>query len=415
MGAGKINGNKIFAQKVESKSAVQGSKSKGSSKKKKEPVDSYDLSAVKDEAGVLKDWSILHYVSADNDLQDFLVGDVNDLENVGSTDNMHIIAMLDRGEGNCKIYYIKKDDDPENITSPVIRDMGEVDMTNPKVFKEFVADMGRKFPAKHYAVIVGSHGAGWEGAVDDNLEYMPTPVIGKAFSAAAKELGQKIDIAGFDACQMGAAEVAFELEDSVNYLVSSQEVLGGAGWAYTPFLSALDKAMAEGKEVIPQEFAGIIVEHAKIDKNNIPAKSVMNLEKLGLYRDAVNKFSQAILDTDTPNKIFKNIANQTQHFDDRDMKDHYHFAQLTAESKDIKDEKVKESARELMKVIKEELITANRSFEESYSNAHGIAVLVEDVISEEYRGAFDMFNYRDIKLAKQTLWDEAVSKFMKEE
>ncbi len=451
----------------------------------KEAVDTFEKNCFADEVGKEKEWAIFHYVSANNDLEEFLQNDVNNTERIGSNDNMHIVTMFDRDGDNCKVYYIKQDKDkfdswapekqkiqnldrqlkelkekrdeidkglgknqpgeskgiddllerlslaskihslekerfetwreygPRDITSPIVRDMGETDLTDPKVFVDFVADMAKKFPAKRYAILISSHGSGWEGAIDDGFEQMSSPVMGKAFKSIKKELGKKVDLVGFDACQMGAAEIAFELADSAKYMVASQEVLGGTGWAYASFINSAQEAMKAGENLTGESLAKIIVDTADIDKRNIPALSVMNLEKLPAYKKALNKFAQTILDTDTPDSIFRSIADRTQHFDDSHMKDHYHFAQLVSESEEIKDIKVKDSARALMKTIREELVIANRRFDETHANANGVAILIEDVITEDYRDTSDSFSYRDIKLAKTTLWDEAVHKFMK--
>jgi hypothetical protein len=444
-------------------------------------VDNFVENSYTDEVGKKKNWTIFHYVSADNDLQDFLTNDVNNTERIGSTDNMHIVTMFDRGEDNCKVYYITQDQDklkswesekerikeidkelgelkkvknksssksdgensnnlniidslklissiynlekqrfevwkeygPREVTSPVIKDMGETDLTDPKVFRDFVTKMAKKFPAHHYAVLISSHGSGWEGAIEDNMEQMTTPVMSRAFKSIKKDLGQKIDLVGFDACQMGAAEIAWELADSAKFMVASQEVLGGPGLAYASFLQQADEIMKSGENLSGKELANIIVDTADIDKRNIPVLSAINLQNMPKYKEAVNNFASAILDTDTPNEVFRDIVDQAQHFDDPNMKDHYHFAQLVSESDQITDNNVKDTARDLMRVIREDLIITNRRFEESHLNANGIAILIEDVISEDYRDISDIFSYRDIKLAKDSLWDEAVHKFMK--
>src|SRR5262249_43397105 len=43
-----------------------------------------------------RDWTILYYMDADNNLEPFMMDDVDEMEMIGSTDNVNAVAMLDR-------------------------------------------------------------------------------------------------------------------------------------------------------------------------------------------------------------------------------------------------------------------------------------------------------------------------------
>jgi hypothetical protein len=188
--------------------------------------DSVNLDSSTGKAPKLPKWTIMHYTAADNDLNEFLNMDVNEMESIGSTKNMNIISLLDNGKDDVKIYHIQKDNDPENITSPVLKDLGETNTAQPETLAKFIEFSMKKFPAQHYALIIGSHGLAWKGAVEDETtdSFMSLPQIREALDTAAEKTGKKLDLIGFDACLMATGEVAYELKDNAKYMVASQEV-----------------------------------------------------------------------------------------------------------------------------------------------------------------------------------------------
>jgi hypothetical protein len=462
--------------------------------------DSLDLSdpRVENEAGKEKKWTILHFGAGDNNLKKYIFDDTNEMEKVGSTENMHVISMLDQGGDNCKIHYLQADDDKKAINSPVIKDMGNTDTADPEVLRDFITTMAEEFPSENLAVIVGDHGSGWKGAITDDSKkpdgtgktHMTLPQIGQAVDGVKEDLDKKINIFGFDCCLMATGEVGYEMKDSVKFLVASQEVEGGVGWTYDPlldptkshlppmeepenkpyqlvssdFLNLVNETSENNRLTISDEdFARKIIEKAKHDQKSTPTLSAMDLEKMGEYKEATNELAEAIIntttpnqvfrdiasqaqkiedtreatseaikavtceairdavseeaettaDSHTPNEVFKNIASKTQKFRHANLKDHYHFAQLISESDEVKDDAVKDAARKLMNVIKGNdsdsgLILKNQN-SSRYPNAYGVSIEVPTGKSGSPK------EYQEVRLSQDTKWDEAVNKFMKNE
>ena len=86
------------------------------------------------------EWLIMLYVDADDNIleRDMMV-DLNEVERVGSSDQVHIVAQVDRykgafsGMGNwtsTKRFYITKDDDLGKLSSPELADLGAVSYTH---------------------------------------------------------------------------------------------------------------------------------------------------------------------------------------------------------------------------------------------------------------------------------------------
>jgi hypothetical protein len=407
----------------------------------KEEIDSADVYNT-NKVGTKPKWTIMHYGAGDNDLKAYILGDAVEMELVGSTENMNVISLLDMGKDNCKIYHIQQDDDIESLNSPMIKDLGDKNTADPQTLADFISYSMKKFPAEHYAVLIGDHGGGWQGAIIDETssDFMTLPEIRESFEIAQKETGKKVDVIGFDACLMATGEVAYELKDVADYLVASQEVEGGHGWNYFPLLEKknrngdkneekmiqcehepdvkpytnlfgidtldkLDRASSMRIEVTPEQLARGIVANAAESNTYLPTLSAIDLTKMDDYERAVNRFAQAILDTDTPNTVLNNIAQKTQNFDSPTLKDQAHFCENIALSNAIKDQNLKNSAQELYKLLLNEVVIQNENTDE-HPNAYGLSVEIPDM-----RGIPD--SYRDTKMARNTLWDEAMDKFTK--
>jgi len=353
-----------------------------------------------------KKWTIMHYSAADNNLTSYLVTDVNEMEKVGSTKNMNVVVQLDQGDDNCKRYYLQPDGNMHEITSPVIKDLGSANMSDPQVMGNFIAETMKKYPAEHYALIISDHGYAWKGAVEDESHngWMTTPDIRKGIEMGEKEGGNKLDLIGFDACLMATTEVAHELGNREGFLVASEQTEGANGWPYTPLLTPkllknLERALRTKLNISPKELATKIVDTAEGDQGTLPTMSATDLSKTKELAKASDDLAKAILITDTPNDTLKTIMKNTQSF--YGFKDQYHFAEQINKHEEITDEKLKEAAAGMMTAIKSAVIAEQHS--SRYPNAHG---LTAEIPSWGGVGA----GYENLKFRRDTKWAEAMNK-----
>jgi hypothetical protein len=377
-----------------------------------------------------KQWTILHYGAADNNLKNYLVSDLNEMEMIGSNENMNVISMLDVGGDDCKVYYIEQDDDMKQINSPVIENKGNTDMADPAVLSEFIRNMTEKYPAENYALILADHGEGWKGGLQDEtpldiseLSELQTVLERKDITKnqmtlpqmreAMDNSGVKLDILGFDACLMATGEVAYELQDNADYLVASQALEGAKGWPYTPLLTSdnlefLQESLDHRIDLSPADFAEKMIDNAMNDPRSLPTLSLTDLdnETMDKYAQAVDKFSDALLETDTDNYTLRLIRGQAEKYSDinNSLRDQAHFCQLVIDSKKITDENLKSTAEELIDVITKDVIIKNHKA--SRKKASGISAEIPGVQGTPPE-------YQDLRFAQETKWDEAVNKFMK--
>ena len=96
-----------------------------------------------------KEWTFMVFLNADNNLDSFGVGDLQEMVSAGgSNDNLNVICLLDREHAPATLYYVEKDG------AKVIGEPGEIDMGDYHEYVKFVVETARAYPAKHYCSVV---------------------------------------------------------------------------------------------------------------------------------------------------------------------------------------------------------------------------------------------------------------------
>jgi hypothetical protein len=199
-------------------------------------------------------WTVLIYADADNEvLEEDMCFDLNEAEVVGSTDQVKVVAQIDRYDGGyagdgdvttARRYLLAKDSDLYALGSPVLEDLGEVDMGDPKTLQDFATWAIKTYSADHYVLIMSNHGAGWAGGWTDDAPNdgsgLGMQQIDNALATIVAETGiGEFELVGFDACLMAQTEVMSALAPHAHYAVASEETEPALGWSYAGFLTAL--------------------------------------------------------------------------------------------------------------------------------------------------------------------------------
>ncbi|GAB4530467.1 MAG: hypothetical protein Fur0018_17770 [Anaerolineales bacterium] len=249
-------------------------------------------------------WLVMLYQDADDQiLERDIYLDLNEAERVGSSDQVHVVAQIDRyrgaysGDGNwtsTRRYYITHDNDLETVNSQMVADLGEVDMSNAQSLVDFVTWAAETFPADHYVLILSDHGMGWPGGWTDptsNGETNPAPLASRLGSAIyLDELDnalaqirqqsdiQQFDIIGMDACLMAQVEVMSALAPHAHYFIASEETEPALGWAYTGFLQAL----VDNPGMSPADLSKLVVQsYIDDDQRIVDARARADLLQQG--------------------------------------------------------------------------------------------------------------------------------------
>ncbi len=196
-------------------------------------------------------WTYMLYMSADNNLEDEAILNLNQMEAVGSTDEVNMVLQLDRSpdydetNGNwtgTRRYRVDADSDPDIINSQLLEDMGEVDMGNANNLRDFVVWAVTAYPADRYYLDIWGHGGGWrDGTCNDYTSgsVIDTDELGTALAQAEMVTNVTLDGLGFDQCLMAQLEVFYEIKQFADVLVGAETLIPADGYNYTRVMAPL--------------------------------------------------------------------------------------------------------------------------------------------------------------------------------
>ncbi len=236
-------------------------------------------------------WTVLVYMTADNDLEPFALQDLTEMMQVGSAQGFNLVVQVDRAVGYSE--------DPigglPNFTTTKrvlvqqgslaeISDLGELDMADPNTLADFITWGIGAYPADRTALFMWDHGGGWLGfGLDEgsggNLLSLPQIVQGMQQGLAGANNHKPFNIVGFDACLMATYEVSASLEPHAEYLVASEEVEPGHGWDWTAMAT-----LAQNPSADPIALGHSIVDGFKNQATQANTVDQVTLALIDLYR-----------------------------------------------------------------------------------------------------------------------------------
>ncbi len=228
-------------------------------------------------------WTVLSYMNGEGDLEKFITGDLNEMEQIGSSDSVDIVVQIDLGDGGnpprnqdpfetwteTRRYHVEYH--PEDGIGSTRLDgvgslpvMGEVDMDDPESLRDFLEWGLSAYPADHYMIAIEGHGGGpADGLMEDpsssgSDKKMYVYEMGAAIrNAIDNTIGVPVDIISFDICWMGMAEAAAEIMDHSRYMVGSFDEIPGAGW---PYDRCLKRILNDTSLTLKQRLKGVVEE-----------------------------------------------------------------------------------------------------------------------------------------------------------
>lgn len=363
-----------------------------------------------------KEWTFLVYLNGHNNLDSFGFKDINEMEQVGSSDQVNIVVQwASLANKKTKRLYVTKDTDTLKVSSTVLEQSAPVDMGDYRNLIEFIRWGAEKFPAKRYFVDVWNHGSGWHrlsatvnrggiGVLDisnDDLSghRITTLELGQAMNEASRLIGKPIEVYGSDACLMQMVEVAAEMSDSVKYFVGSQELEPGDGWPYQYFLKDL---VARPTMSTPELGKSMVLGY--VDSYNDSGDltlAMLDLSQLPAVEAAASSLGKAIGALPKSEiEAIQSVVQETQGFYYSDYKDARDFtSKLTAAG--IKQFDTR-TADDLNRALAR-MIVANAT-SSSYAQATGASIWIP---AEGYQYSAHAQAYSQLKFHKRTGWGDA--------
>lgn len=376
------------------------------------------------------DWVIAVHLAADNNLYQFGLTDMNEMEAGLNNDKVKFVVLFDGAkQGDSAVYEIQKDPAGMNKTlvSKIIPNTGlipsnnEVDSGDPKLANKFANWVVDNYPAKHNGFVFWNHGAGWERAKnsfvskptrklgeistnefcwDDNGSNMSTTDLNSILQPAAQKMGKNWDILNFDACLMAHTEVGYQARKFVDYLVASEKTEPGDGNEYKYLSTALSANSSMTGEAAAQMFVKSYKDSYQGQQVTLSAADLKVLE--AKLAPAIDEFADAMVANLATDKVeLKALRSKTAVFENFDCADLGHFALQVSKSAKVS-AAVKDSAD---KVVKELAKTVVANHSSANPNAQGLMMYFPS--SGTVKARYDKLEFATHK------WDEFIKAFVK--
>ena len=394
-----------------------------------------------------KSWTVMVYMAGDNNLDPEGVQDLKEMKKVGSTDKLNIIAQFDRAAGHvARRYYLSKGG---IVTGDAVASLGTVNTGDPKCLSDFIQWGLKNYPANHYLLVLWNHGQGWDDTdiyagerqrslrrlatgpirhavfhspvrrtlakassditakailLDDNAkDFLDNHEMKKVLADTAKLLKRKLDIFGTDACLMSMAEVSYQIHESANYMLGSEQTEPGEGWPYHTILGALAKNPA----MSPRDLSSLIVSKylASYSNEDAVTYSACDLTKAGVLATAVGGLATALkasLKDSAARQRILAVRNQVQAYDVPDNIDLVDFCTLLSNAG--ANAATVTACQNVIKAVKSSFVIKQGYKGENVSNSHGIAIYFPlQTVSPLYAG---------LDFSKKTGWDAFLKAYL---
>jgi Clostripain family len=284
------------------------------------------------------DWTVMVFLNAKNNLEQFSFLNWDQMAKVGSTDRVNILVEFGRPRRHYSDQYgawsktlrfrVAKGMKPTEAKA--IEDLGQVNMGAGPALADFVTWSRAHYPAERTMLALWDHGQGWRRAQALTLRASAADLgrVARARQATRQRLGdavgsleplpddqtihgafryvshdedtgdklynreiqdaladltrdEKIDVIGFDACLMSMLETAYALRHAGSVMVGSEELEPGDGWSYDNFLKPLaaDPAAFDAAALGTQMVAGYRDYYGDRDATTMAATDLTKVEK----------------------------------------------------------------------------------------------------------------------------------------
>jgi hypothetical protein len=180
-------------------------------------------------------WTVAIYVNGDNDLERYWEEYSRPaLENIPASEGVNIVAMMDWVAQNGTMLYEISGGEVTLVDTYEEKNYGD-----GATFQWFITEVSTLYPSEKLAIIGWDHGYAWRYFSNDQTS--GDKITMPELQAAIEGANVPIDILAFDACNMAAIEVVWQvsLTGLVDILVGSEETIPMNGFSYDLMLTSV--------------------------------------------------------------------------------------------------------------------------------------------------------------------------------
>jgi hypothetical protein len=344
-------------------------------------------------------WTVMVYMSGDNNLEDYVVNDLElELGALGSNADVEIVALADRGPGydtrrgdwqTTKLFHVTQGMQADAASA--VADWGERNMGDPQTLVDFVTWTKANYPADRYVLAFWGHGWSWhpgwvmeDDTPGDTLDY-------HEIKSALPSLGYN-DVVAWDGCNMASLEIAKLWAGRASVMSGSQEYVGWDGIEYDVVIQQL-----RANPLLSTDAAGIAFSQSAT--NDRTWATIALDGRLTTLLGAVDSWSNALRTaTATQRKALTTAFNATQTYWQAPMdKDLYDMAAKVKANVPS----LATSSQAVMNAVSGAVLYERHV--PSYAGSHGITIYHPTKSTQKLDHAY----YKStIDLALTTGWDE---------
>jgi len=402
------------------------------------------------EQGTAK-WTSFFWFCGDGNLADWnmMLCNLHYLEMVESSDDVNLIAILDRQEaGDTRLLKIELGNSTEMPLTDINQEWtdSELNLGDPDHLLQFLLWGIDNYPAEHYNIHLCNHGGGWRGMCWDESsnDHLSLPEIREVCESTKEYIGRNVDILSTEGCLVGMLEFGYELRESVDYFIGGSTYGWGAeaependiweagNWQY----DACWNALVSNPDMNPEEFSLTMIDTFKpygpwtappfIPKEGYSdVMAAYNLSRIENLTAAVDAMGSELLDKVTgigqtvrQANLINNVIGHPELPDE--MYTEYFSAQMdwlglavytNYDLYDLAYMLSKTTAGTLRSSHSQEVMTLvddvvmacrNVNADGGHPDAHGISIYIP------YRSSGYNPQYEEILLSKDTHWDEFI-------
>jgi hypothetical protein len=318
------------------------------------------------------------------------------------------------------------------VTSDVVASLGAVNTGDPKALNDFIAWGITNYPADHYLLVLWNHGQGWDDTdiyaderyralrriptgpirhalfrtpvrkvletakndqvarailLDDNAkDFLDNQEMKMVLANTAKLLNRKLDILGMDACLMSMAEVGYQIHESADFTVGSEQTEPGAGWPYQTILGAL----ANNPAMTPRDLSSLIANkylasYTDADEVTFSACDLSQADALATAVAGLVDALKVSLSDDNVRQCLLTVRNQVQYYEVPDNIDLADFCSLLAKSGIS--QAIVEACQNVIKAVQDSYVISQGYKGANMQNSHGVAIYFPtQTVSPLYEG-----------------------------
>jgi hypothetical protein len=379
---------------------------------------------------ISKNWCMVTYMAGDNDLSEYGVKDIKEMEVTGAADGTYCLVEFDSEgpqpngfDGTIRYEITKKDPRTGRAHRKVMERFEDRDSGDKKTLVLCLKWAKENYDSQYYLVNIWNHGKGigvkkrlssrsdgksaatraragtlfthknlnksirgraiaFDDSTGNNLDMKE---LSDALRAAGfSDSEKKIDILGFDACLMNMLEVGYEMSKHARFMVGSEELEPFEGWPY-----ALDLRSLNSLKISPPKLATDLVKNYHHFYSHAPdntdeywpvTQSAIDLTQIVKLAKSIDKFASAIISSLRANydsalvRISDLRENVQRYAIEEDYDQYVDVGDLALLFRDYYDDSdVKITAGEVIKNLKHAVL-AEIKLGEDVENSHGLAI-----------------------------------------